>query len=205
MADQRPPFFTVFWLLGFSALLAACTSPGTRVVLLPQDDGQPSAVAVHAKGGERVLSQPYQRAIALTHSTGAPRLDKVDPAKLRADNASLFDMRPPKPGRYIVHFEIGGTALTLESQQAMDAALADALARSGGDIVITGHTDTVGPGPGNDALSRLRAQEVQQMFIGRGFPALRIEAAGRGERELLIPTPDETEEPRNRRVVIEVR
>lgn len=162
-------------------------------------------MVVHAKGGERVLSQPYQRAIALTHSTGAPRLDEVDPAKLRADNASLFDLRPPKPGRYIVHFDIGGTALTPESQQAMDAALADALVRSGGDIVITGHTDTVGPGPGNDELSHLRAQEVQQMFIGRGFPALRIEAAGRGGRELLIPTPDETEEPRNRRVVIEVR
>lgn len=205
MKAQSPSWRIAVLLALTGLLLAACQSPGTRVVLLPQDDGQPSAVTVQAKGGEQVLSKPYQRAIALAGATGAPRLDEVDPAKLRADNANLFDLRPPKPARYTVHFEIGGTALTPESQQVMDAALADALARSGGDIVITGHTDTMGPGPGNDALSRQRAQEVQQMFIGRGFPALRIEAAGRGERELLIPTPDETDEPRNRRVVIEVR
>jgi outer membrane protein OmpA-like peptidoglycan-associated protein len=33
----------------------------------------------------------------------------------------------------------------------------------------------------------------------------RIEAAGRGERELAVPTADEVDEPRNRRVTVEVR
>jgi outer membrane protein OmpA-like peptidoglycan-associated protein len=83
--------------------------------------------------------------------------------------------------------------------------LADALARSGGDIVITGHTDTVGAGASNDVLSAQRAQQVRQILIDRQFPAERIEAAGRGERDLAVPTADEVEEPRNRRVAIEVR
>ena len=43
------------------------------------------------------------------------------------------------------------------------------------------------------------------MFEDRGFPAARILAIGRGKRELAVPTPDETVEPRNRRVTIEVR
>ena len=70
---------------------------------------------------------------------------------------------------------------------------------------MTGHTDTVGAGPQNDDLSRRRAQQVRQMLIDRQFPAARIEAVGRGERELAVPTADDVEEPRNRRVAIEVR
>ena len=53
------------------ALLAACSSPATRVVLLPQADGSASAVVVRAKDGEEVLSQPYQRATARKGASGA--------------------------------------------------------------------------------------------------------------------------------------
>jgi len=188
-----------------AALLAACSTPGTRVVLLPQADGKPSAVVVRAKDGEEVLSTPYQRATASVGAKGAPVVDNVDPAKVQAENKPLFDMRPPPPQRYTVYFELGGTTLTPASQQIMSEALAAALARSGGDIVVTGHTDTKGSGPQNDELSRRRAQEVAQLFVERQFPANRIEAVGRGERDLAVQTADEVDEPRNRRVTIEVR
>ncbi len=133
MTRQRPSFSTLALLAGLGLLLAACSSPGTRVVLLPQDNGQPSAVEVHASGGEQVLSKPYQRAIALASATGAPRVDEVDPARVRAENQSLFDLRPPKPERYVVHFGVGGILVTPASQQVMDAALANALATSSTD------------------------------------------------------------------------
>ncbi|MFM9926702.1 OmpA family protein [Variovorax sp. H27-G14] len=186
-------------------LLAACAAPGTRVVLLPQADGKPSAVVVRSKDGEELLSMPYQRATAALGASGAPVVDQADAAKVQADNKSLFDMRPPLPQRYTVYFELGGTTLTAASQQIMAEATAAALARSGSDIVVTGHTDTKGSGEQNDLLSRRRAQEVAQLFIERQFPASRIEAVGRGERELAVPTADEVDEPRNRRVTIEVR
>ncbi|BEP58523.1 Outer membrane protein precursor [compost metagenome] len=186
-------------------LLAACSSPGTRVVLLPQADGTPSAVVVRAKDGEEVLSKPYQRATAAVGASGAPVVDQADAAKVQAENKPLFDMRPPLPQRYTVFFEVGTTTLTAASQQIMTEALAAALARSGGDIVVTGHTDTKGAGEQNDQLSRRRAQEVVQLFVERQFPANRIEAVGRGERDLAVPTADEVDEPRNRRVTIEVR
>ena len=186
-------------------LLAACSSPGTRVVLLPQADGTPSAVVVRAKDGEEVLSKPYQRATAAVGASGAPVVDQADAAKVQAENKPLFDMRPPPPQRYTVFFEVGTTTLTAASQQIMTEALAAALARSGGDIVVIGHTDTKGAGEQNDQLSRRRAQEVVQLFVERQFPANRIEAVGRGERDLAVPTADEVDEPRNRRVTIEVR
>lgn len=188
-----------------TALLAACSTPGTRVVLLPQADGKPSAVVVRAKDGEEVLSKPYQRATAAVGASGAPVVDQADAAKVQAENKPLFDMRPPPPQRYTVFFEVGGTTLTPASQQIMTEALAAALARSGGDIVVTGHTDTKGTGESNDQLSRRRAQEVVQLFVERQFPANRVEAVGRGERDLAVPTADEVDEPRNRRVTIEVR
>ncbi len=187
------------------ALLAACSSPATRVVLLPQADGSASAVVVRAKNGEEVLSQPYQRATAKQGASGAPVVDAADAAKVQAENKPLFDMRPPPSQRYTVYFELGTITLTAASQKIMEEALAAAQARPGGDIVVVGHTDTKGTLQNNDALSRRRAQEVAQLFIERRFPANRIEAAGRGERELAVPTADEVDEPRNRRVTIEVR
>lgn len=188
-----------------AVLLSACSTPGTRVVLLPQADDKPSAVVVRAKDGEEVLSKPYQRATAAVGASGAPVVDQADSAKVQAENKPLFDMRPPPPQRYTVFFEVGGTTLTPASQQIMTEALAAALARSGGDIVVTGHTDTKGTGESNDQLSRRRAQEVVQLFVERQFPANRVEAVGRGERDLAVPTADEVDEPRNRRVTIEVR
>ncbi|KLN57445.1 OmpA family protein [Variovorax paradoxus] len=188
-----------------TALLAACSTPGTRVVLLPQADDKPSAVIVRAKDGEEVLSRPYQRATAAVGASGAPVVDQVDPAKVQADHKILFDMRPPAPQRYTVYFEVGGTTLTPASQQVMNEALIAAQTRSGSDIVVTGHTDTKGALEQNDTLSQRRAQEVVQLFVERQFPSARIEAVGRGERELAVPTADEVDEPRNRRVTIEVR
>jgi outer membrane protein OmpA-like peptidoglycan-associated protein len=87
----------------------------------------------------------------------------------------------------------------------MNEVITAARERSGGDIIVTGHTDTRGSGTFNDDLSRRRAQQIRQLLIERQLPAARIEAVGRGERELLVPTADEVDEARNRRVTIEVR
>ena len=63
-----------------AVLLGACsTRPSTRVVLLPQADGSPSAVVVRTEDGEEMLSQPYERATVKLGAPGAPTIDKADP------------------------------------------------------------------------------------------------------------------------------
>lgn len=189
-------------------VLAACSTPETRVILLPQADGQPSAVVVSAKGspsGPRTLSEPYERATARAQASAAPTVDKVSPDEVQAENKALFELLPPSAQRFTIHFEMSQTALTPESQRTVEEALKAAQARKGGDIVVTGYTDTVGTVARNDALSRERAMIVRQIFIDHGFAPNRIEAVGRGERELAVPTADEVVEPGNRRVTIEVR
>ncbi|MBQ5459440.1 MAG: OmpA family protein, partial [Rhodocyclaceae bacterium] len=92
-----------------------------------------------------------------------------------------------------------------ESIRKMRDVLEEAMQRPGGEIVITGHTDSLGDLRANDALSLQRALAIREMFIERGFDPLRVEAAGRGEREPLYPTADGVSEPRNRRAEIIVR
>jgi len=186
--------------VGWTALLLATTAPtpGTRVTLLPDDDGQATAVVVSSKGGEQRVSQPYQRATA-------PSLDQTDAATVQAEHKELFALRPPKPRQFDLHFDAGGTSLTPASLATLDRVVEEALPRPGADITVTGHTDTRGSMTDNDALSMRRAQGISQLLVGRGFPADHIEAMGRGEREPAVPTADEVDEPRNRRVVIVVR
>lgn len=187
-------------------LLAACSTPGTRVTLLPQPDGSASAVVVSTRnGGQKKLDQPYQRATVKGRDAAAPALDQTTAVAMRAENPALFDLLPPPPERQTVYFEAGGTVLTVESRRILTAAVESAMARSGGEILVTGHTDTKGTAAQNDPLSLQRAQQVRQMFIDRKFPAARIEAVGRGKREPAVPTADNVDEPRNRRVTIEVR
>lgn len=202
---RRPSFSRLLAAAALTALLAACSTPSTRVVLLPQEDGSASAVVVRTANGEQLLAQPYQRATAPRGANTAPTLDQADPAQVREQNAALFSLMPPPVQFYTLYFNTGGTALTLESQQQLPQLLAAATARIGGDIVVIGHTDTTGTVLQNDSLSLRRAQEVRQMLVQQGFPAQRVEAAGRGERELAVPTGDDVDEPRNRRVTVEVR
>ena len=186
-------------------LLATTPTPGTRVTLLPGDDGRSTAIVVSGKGGDQVVSQPYQRATAWVDSQDAPSLDQTDAQAVRSEHSELFALRPPRPRQFNLLFDAGGTSLTPASLNTLDNVIADAMTRPGADITVTGYTDTRGNMADNDALSRRRAQEIRQLLVQRGFPADRIEAMGRGEREPAVPTADEVDEPRNRRVVIVVR
>ena len=78
-------------------------------------------------------------------------------------------------------------------------------ARSGGEIVVVGHTDRQGAADANDALSLRRANAIRDLLIGKGFRPELVEAVGRGEREPVVPTDDDVPEPRNRRAEIFVR
>jgi outer membrane protein OmpA-like peptidoglycan-associated protein len=66
-------------------------------------------------------------------------------------------------------------------------------------LFIAGHTDTVGTAAYNAQLSRARAQSIASWFRRRGLK-IAIAFEGFGESALLVKTPDETDEPKNRRV-----
>ena len=65
-------------------------------------------------------------------------------------------------------------------------------------LYVAGHTDTVGSAGYNRRLSQARAQSLARWFRQRGVH-IPIAFEGFGETALLVQTPDETDEPRNRR------
>ena len=192
--------------LCFVFLIGAC-APLTKVTLLPQADGAASAVLVtsstSSKKSEQLLNEPYQQAIA--QEDKALKAATTTAAEVQKAHPQLFAAMPSKANKYILNFLPGGTNLTPESEAQLPALMADVAQRSGADLVVTGHTDTTGALAANDELSLKRAKVVAQLLVSKGASESRIEAVGRGKRELLVPTADEVNEPKNRRVEILVR
>ena len=182
--------------------LAAC-APATRVVLLPQEGVPPAAVTVQARQGQVVLAQPY--AVAEVASSGSVDTAQTDAQQVEKRYGQLLSVQPAAEQRFTLLFMPGGAQLTPESSAALADVLARATERPGGEVIIIGHTDRVGSVESNDTLSLQRAQAVRQLVIDRGFDPNRVEAVGRGEREPVVQTADEVEEPKNRRAEIVVR
>jgi len=102
-----------------------------------------------------------------------------------------------------VHFDFGSAELTVDAARTLDE-LGRALSSqslAGYRFRIEGHTDTVGTADFNRNLSDQRAATVARYLEGRfGVGASRLETVGLGESMLLVPTPPQTPEMRNRRV-----
>ena len=104
-----------------------------------------------------------------------------------------------------VNFANGSADLTPDAIRTLDA-LGRALASK--DLAayrfrIEGHTDTVGSSDYNRTLSERRAEAVVDYVAKKyGVDPSRLQAVGMGEDGLLVPTPPQTPEPRNRRVQV---
>ena len=76
--------------------------------------------------------------------------------------------------------------------------LGDPRAAIDAELYVAGFTDTVGKAGDNDALSLKRAEAIARYFWSNGV-GIPIYYAGFGEHGLAVATPDETDEPKNRR------
>jgi outer membrane protein OmpA-like peptidoglycan-associated protein len=157
------------------------------------------------------------------HATGTPLVVKWKPQAKDAQNSEVgrVDVRVSDPmgafnsfslfpwSVYIPHEEVTFatdsaviTPAEAPKLQASLAKIADALAKHKDlgaiKLYVAGHTDTVGAAKYNLGLSLKRAQSIAGWFRKNG---LRIPIAfeGFGEQALRIATPDNTDEPRNRR------
>ena len=193
-------------LLAAAALVAGCASaPKTPALfaVVPGADGHVGAVVVRTDREERVIDSAYgaQR----LKSDGSVEASRLTAADVRRDFGTTLDALPGKPATFLLYFLEGKDELTTESRSEMEKVFGELRRRPLPDIVVIGHTDTVGGLAFNDRLSLARAERLREMMIGLGIPSERITAAGRGKRELLVPTEDNVTEPRNRRVEINVR
>lgn len=130
---------------------------------------------------------------------------QMSQADVHTSFGATIESLPGKPTSFLLYFLEGKDEFTTESRAELDKVFSELKRRPAPDIVVIGHTDTVGGLTYNDKLSLARAERVREMLVALGISAERIQAAGRGKRELLINTDDNVSEPRNRRVEINVR
>jgi len=181
--------------------LSGCAStPKSYVVLLPSPDGSVGKVIVTGTHGEQVLDKAGQAAAtdgsAIATPPQQPQLDK--------DFATTIAARPKLPINYLLYFSTG-TTLTAESQALIPKIIAEATSRTSIDVSVIGHTDTVMTAEYNEQLALSRANAVVELLRAKGLNASAISIESHGKRNLLIPTPDNTFEPRNRRVEVSIR
>jgi len=182
---------------------AATCKPAGTVILLPEKDGQPSAVQIHSDAGNGLLSKPYQT--AETNGQGSIQLAETNAEAVGKRYPWLLSLRPPEPQHLTLYFTTGKPQLTSESEAQMQTLLAFIAKWPGSEVMITAHTDTTGSPELNDKLSLERASALCERLISHGLRAELVQAVGRGEHELAVPTADNVDEPRNRRADILVR
>ncbi len=159
--------------------------------------------AVPAPATPAAAAAPVQRPAAVppppggrTAATAAPLANPapVQPAPQAAPSIDLT-----------VQFASGSAELTAAARRTLDE-LGQALsseALGAYRFRIEGHTDTTGSRSLNLTLSQERAAAVAAYLHNRfGVAPSRLEPVGRGQDALKIPTPDQTPEPRNRRVQV---
>ena len=201
MTDSLRRIARVVALAALCAVLGGCASSGT-VVLLPEKDGRQTAVTVKQGDKEAVLDKPYA---AATLTPLGPRAYQATPQDVDAKFKLARDALPVRASSFTLYFVEGKDEFTDESKQVVYQILTEIAQRPVPDVLVVGHTDTVGTDQSNDALGQQRANVVRAALMRLGIPGDDIHAISRGKRALSVPTADGVAEPRNRRVEIVVR
>jgi len=191
------PVLVVAVMIAFAVITAA---PVETVTVLPSADGHIGTVVVQRGETQQVLHEAYA-----TSRSGQAELTRLSAQEVQHTYGKALHALPAQPATFLLYFITGTDELTADSKLELDKVLGALRERPLPDVLVIGHTDTVGDPEANDRLSAQRAETVKGFLVGIGIAAERIRTAGRGERELLVPTDDNIEEPRNRRVEINVR
>lgn len=200
MAVEINRVFLRALVAGLAFLASACSQ--SYVVLLEEEDGSLGKVEVTTPKGTTLLQN--NRDGADMHAD-AGKTFTVSEKQIREDFGAALAASPQKPLSFYLYFEGGTANLTAESAADIPKIIAEIERRPAVDISIIGHTDTVGDDKTNARLSLERAKSVAALFTDAVPEAERMTVDSHGEKNLLLPTPDNTDEPKNRRVEVTVR
>jgi outer membrane protein OmpA-like peptidoglycan-associated protein len=156
--------------------------------------------------GIRLAAPPSDAAAAPAPSPAQqPRVASSKPVAVPVAAAAPTAPAAGPAVNLTVNFATGSAELTPDAIRTLDE-LGTALSSkdlAGYRFRIEGHTDTVGSPEVNKLLSERRAEAVVAYVSKKfGVEPSRLQAVGMGEQGLLVPTPQQTAEPRNRRVQV---
>jgi peptidoglycan-associated lipoprotein len=206
MIRNLKPAFVVFAVLivamGCATTPPAAQAPKSYVVLMDNADGTVGQLSVSGAKGDVLLNEA-RSGVDLDGSSSVPY--QVDKGRINRDFGEALAAQPPLPVSFMLYYKAGGTVLTDESQALIPAILDATRNHPAPDVSVIGHTDTMGGSDANEKLGLQRAQSVAAIIKEAGLQVHDLTIASHGKRNLLVATPDNTPEPKNRRVEITVR
>ncbi len=204
------------WLLLVVCSCGSLVACAKLVRQEPQRPGQDLAALLSDSDGTvgRARVSNTAGSVDLTEARAATRVSAdtlpspvvvLSEADVQREFGDALAALPPPPQAFTLYFQFESEDLTPESKAMLGRTLQAVKERPVPDVLVVGHTDTTGaPGP-NFQLALRRANAVRTLLLAAGLPDDAIAIASHGESQPLIPTPDDTYEPRNRRVLITVR
>jgi outer membrane protein OmpA-like peptidoglycan-associated protein len=175
------------------------------VVLLPDPEtGLTGRAVVPAQGVTADLQAPRDSTMVRTGQKPSP-VAAMSEADVNRIFGSALAALPPAPKHFTLFFKFESDELTDESRALLPQVLAAVKTLAVPEVAVVGHTDTMGTARANVDLGMKRAMMVRGLLIDVGLDPSMILTQSHGEGDLLVKTPDETPEPRNRRVEISVR
>ncbi len=177
----------------------------TLVVLLPDSDtGVTGRAFVSNKSGITDLNAARDSSTATPSAapTAVTTMSEEEVQRLFGDTLAAL---PPAAVHFTLYFKFESDELTDESRALLPQILNTVKERAIPEVLVVGHTDTMGTPRANIDLGLTRATTVRNLLVQVGLDPETVEMRSHGESDLLVKTPDETPEPRNRRVEISVR
>lgn len=210
----RARSLAIYFATFASTLAPACVSKPTvapsrsgeaLIVLLPDSDtGAAGRARVSNPSGAVDLTRVRESTVAAPNRAPAPIvvLSEDEVERLFGDVLAAL----PLPAQHFtLYFRFESDELTDQSKALLSDVLSAAKKRPMPEVVVVGHTDTMGANAANAALGLKRAATVRKLLVDAGLDAGLIGVSSHGEGDPLVRTADNTPEPRNRRVEIGVR
>ena len=196
-----PRLLPLFCLLAF-VLLSGCAAK--KASASATSAGIAEVTVVNAQGSQ-VLSRSWQ-SVEIAGSQGRPASPVVlDEKIVKGVFGGVMSAMPLPPTRFLLYFKQGTTELHPDSQLLLPAIVKAVKDRHPAQLSVVGHTDTMGTVKFNYQLGLMRATAVSELLLSHGASPAGIETSSSGTADLLVKTPDQTPEPRNRRAEITVR
>lgn len=195
-------FRTIFGIWIASTLLA-CS--GTTVVLVPDANGKVGQVDLTTKAGKTSLSKANESAKASKADEAPSEAVELSESKVKEMFAETLAKEPAPPEHFVFYFATGSVNISPESKGQLAKTKSSIEARKSCDISVIGHSDTLGNNKLNEGISLQRADSVIEALVGLGVDKSCMDKRYYGENDLAIPTADNIDEPRNRRVEAEIR
>ena len=187
--------------------------------------GRPGAVALSVVLAASCGQQPNKTEPAANESDLEEVANLAEPAgnaaEVEQERQSRSILRPDiaaptpeppsvEPVHAVISFGASSFALDEAGRAAIDALLDAPAMKSGGAIILRGHSDSRGSDGDNQAASRVRAERVRAYLVEKGIAPERITLIALGETRPAAPNAmaDGQDDPegraKNRRVEIDV-